>query len=62
VERIAGLLRGLSDEEGGRDLVLLCYEADPGQRLEELENSLRGEFSRRAVQQRLFDTEGKERA
>lgn len=31
VDRIAAQLERISREEGGRPLVLLCYEADPGQ-------------------------------
>lgn len=31
VDRIGAQLRTISEEEGGRPLVLLCYEADPGQ-------------------------------
>lgn len=31
VDRIAEGLGKISDEEGGADLVLLCFEADPGQ-------------------------------
>ena len=29
VQKITDLLKKISDEEGGRDLALLCYEADP---------------------------------
>lgn len=31
VEKVAGLLRAISDEEGGADLCLLCFEADPAE-------------------------------
>ncbi len=31
LDRIAAQLERISREEGGRPLVLLCYEADPGQ-------------------------------
>jgi len=61
VDRITAQLARISDEEGGKPLCLLCYEADPalchrsafarwwfeqtGQRVEELKNSVRARIS-----------------
>jgi Protein of unknown function, DUF488 len=70
VEKIAALLRSLSDEEGGRPLALLCYEANPaechrsmfsrwwrertGQRVEELDSWPAGQKQRGPAQDTLF--------
>ena len=69
VDRIAAQLVGISAEEGGRPLCLLCYEADParchrsafarwwfeqtGQKVPELQNSVYP-HNRQEAQGRLF--------
>lgn len=69
-DRLARLLRGLSDEEGGKPLALLCYKADPaechrgmfarwwrertGQRVEELDSWPAGQNRRGSAQDTLF--------
>jgi Protein of unknown function, DUF488 len=73
VERIGALLRKFSDEAGGRPLVLLCFERDPGQchratfggwwesRTGEKVEELRpGHVGRGAEQLDLFSDEGSE--